>query len=208
MGHHPWMIDDMTAAEIDLRKQAWALYGLLKETVGGFENSLLDQTPFHLQFRDTHRIVGDYVLKYDDILNGKTFDDAVTVINMSPDYFQADGQHEHIQNAQLFDVPYRCLMPKDTDNLLAAGMIISTDLITQNAIRQITPSFSTGQAAGTAAALAVKTKVTPKKLDVKLLQKTLRDKGARVTAKDVPAEVVEIYRAKAKKAIRQSLGPD
>jgi hypothetical protein len=207
MGHHPWMIEDMTAAEIDMRKQAWAIYELLKETTPGFENSLLDQTPFHLQFRDTHRIIGDYVLKYEDILMGKTFDDSIAVMNMSPDYFQADGEHEHIQNAQLFDVPYRCLIPKDSNNLLAAGMIISTDLITQNAIRQITPSYCSGQAAGTAAALAVETNVLPEKLDVQLLQKRLRDKGARVTVKDVPQEVVERYRAKAKVAIRSTLGP-
>lgn len=208
MGHHGWMVEDLTAGEINLRKQSWSAYQLLKDNVPGFENSHMDQTPFHLQLRDTHRIIGDYVLKYEDVLAGKSFDDSVAVNNMSPDVFGADAEHSHTQNLPLFDIPYRSLVPKETENLLAAGMIISADFITQNAIRQTTPSICTGQAAGTAAALAVKTKVTPRKLDVELLQKTLRSQGARVTVKDVPADVVDTYRKRAAMAITSSLAPD
>ncbi|HEX9976988.1 MAG TPA: FAD-dependent oxidoreductase [Dehalococcoidales bacterium] len=208
MGHHGWLVEDLTNGEIDLRKQAWSAYNLLKENVPGFENSHMDQTPTHLQLRDTHRIVGGYVLKYEDILKGKSFDDSIAVNNMSPDVFGADAEHEHTRNTLLFDIPYRCLVPQETDNLLAAGMIISTDFITQNAIRQCTPSICTGQAAGTAAALAVKNKISPRKLDVELLQKTLRKQGARITVKDVPGEVQETYRKRAEQAVRTTLAPE
>ena len=62
-------------------------------------------------------------------------------------------------------------------------------------LRYCTPSICTGQGAGTAAALAAKHNVSPKKLDIKLLQNTLREQGARVTVKDVSEEVLEPYRA-------------
>jgi hypothetical protein len=51
----------------------------------------------------------------------------------------------------------------------------------------------TGQAAGTAAALAVRSNVTPRKLDVKLLQKNLQEHGAPVSVRDLPADVLELY---------------
>jgi hypothetical protein len=57
----------------------------------------------------------------------------------------------------------------------------------------------TGQAAGTAAALAAKQNVTPRKLDIKLLQETLRQQGARVTVKDVPRDIIEVYENRYKK---------
>lgn len=207
MGHHGWTVEDLTDGEIDLRKQAWSAYHLLRDNIPGFENSHMDQTPTHLQLRDTHRIVGEYVLKYDDILAGKSFDDSIAANNMSPDVFGADAEHEHMQNVPLFDIPYRCLLPKETENLLAAGMIISTDFMTQNAIRQTTPSICTGQAAGTAAALAVKNNVMPRELDVELLQKTLREQGARTSIREIPRDVVETYLKRAEKAVKMTLGP-
>jgi len=85
-----------------------------------------------------------------------------------------------------YDIPYRCLVPMDTENLLAAGSITSTDISVWASSRNMACSMSTGQAAGTAAALAVKNKVTPRKLDVKLLQHTLRKQGAEISVRHVP----------------------
>jgi hypothetical protein len=100
------------------------------------------------------------------------------------------------------------LVSKETDNLLAAGSTISVDFITYAATRYCTPSICTGQAAGTAAALAVKNKVTPKKLDVKLLQEALRKQGARTSVKFVAKAVLDDYQARIKRAQRASMGPD
>ncbi len=98
-------------------------------------------------------------------------------------------------------------MSKETDNLLAAGSTISVDFITYAATRYCTPSICTGQAAGTAAALAIKNRVTPKKLNVKLLQETLRKQGARISVKYVEKAVLDDYQARIKKAQRSSMGP-
>ena len=200
MGHHGWKVEEMTNGEIDLRKQAWSMYKLLKENVPGFENSHIDKTPNAALLRDTHRMIGEYVLKYEDILTGKAFDDSIAISNMYPDVFGPDDQHEAIRNVPPHDIPYRSLVSKDMDNLLAAGATISADYFTWAADRYCAPSICTGQAAGTAAALSVKNKVSPKKLNVKQLQETLRRQGARVTVKDVSEKVLEQYQGKANEA--------
>jgi hypothetical protein len=92
------------------------------------------------------------------------------------------------------DVPYRALVSKDIDNLMAAGTTLSSGVFATTALKYCTPSICTGYAAGTAAALATKDKVTPKQLDVKKLQDTLRGDNAKVTVKEVSDEEMEPYK--------------
>jgi len=206
MGHHGWMVEDLTAGEIDLRKQAWSAYNLLKDNVPGFENSYIEETPTFPLLRDTHRILGEYVLQYEDMRQGKAFDDSIAISNMFPDVFGPDDEHEATRDVPPYDIPYRCLVPRETDNLLAAGSTISADFMSYCAVRYCSPSICTGQAVGTAAALSVKNKVTPRNLDVKRLQDTLRKQGARTTVKDVPERVLEEYRRSAEKAVTTRSG--
>ncbi|MCD6465188.1 FAD-dependent oxidoreductase, partial [Candidatus Bathyarchaeota archaeon] len=79
---------------------------------------------------------------------------------------------------EAYDIPYRCLVPKKVDNLLVAGRCISATHEAQAAIRIIPIVVAIGQGAGTAAALAAKLEVSPRDLDVSLLQKTLWEQGA------------------------------
>jgi hypothetical protein len=191
-GHHGWMIEDATAGEIDLRKQVWSAFELVKENIPGFEHASVEKTGTIPIYRDTHRILGEYVLKEEDIYSGRAFDDSIAVSNMGPDIYGPDG--EHVYEVVLpHDIPYRCLVSKKTDNLLGAGATISADFYAFAADRYCTPSICTGQAAGTAAALSVDQKVSPKELDVILLQKTLRKQGARVTVRDISPNILEEY---------------
>ncbi len=191
-GHHGWMIEDVTAGEMDLRKQVWSAFKLLKNNVPGFENSSVEKTGTIPILRDTHRILGEYVLAEKDIYEGRAFDDAVVVSNMGPDIYGPDGEHVY-EVVRPHDIPYRCLVSKNTDNLLAAGATISADFYAFAADRYGAPSMCTGQAAGTAAALAARLNVTPRKLDVNLLQKALRKQGAPISVRDLPADVLETY---------------
>ena len=77
-----------------------------------------------------------------------------------------------------YDIPYRCLTPKTVDGLLVSGRCISSEQQPYESHRAMAPIMAIGQAAGTAAALSVKSNVTPRKLDVGLLQKTLIAQGA------------------------------
>ena len=83
LDQHGWQLEHVTTGEIDLRKQAWSMHSLLKEKVPGFENSYIEKTPAIPLLRDTHRILGEYVLKEEDLLNGRVFEDSVAISNMS-----------------------------------------------------------------------------------------------------------------------------
>jgi hypothetical protein len=198
MGHHGWMIEDVTAGEIDLRKQIWSAFDLIKKNIPGFENASVEKTAAIPILRDTHRILGEYVLSEQDIYEGRAFDDSIAVSNMGPDIYGPEGEHVY-EVVRPHDIPYRCLVSKETDNLLAAGSTISADFYAFAADRYCAPSMCTGQAAGTAAALSAKQNVTPRKLDVKRLQDTLRRQGAYVTVTEVPKDVLKTYQERFEK---------
>jgi hypothetical protein len=199
------MAEEITNAEIDLRKQAWSIYKLLKEKVPGFERSYVESTPV-VPLMSGHRIRGEYVLKIKDMREGKAFEDSVAINNMPPDTYEAVGWFGYCILPH--DIPYRCLVSKEIDNLMAAGATISCGPLAHGGLRYTQTSMCTGQATGTAATLAVKHGVSPKELDVKILQDTLREQGARVTVKDVPEEDLEPYRVIQKMKIIFKRSPD
>jgi len=77
----------------------------------------------------------------------------------------------------IYNIPYRSLLPRSLNNLLVAGRCISVDHRVHHATKEIPPCMATGEAAGTAAALAVKSGVNVKQLDLAMLQKQLRAQG-------------------------------
>jgi hypothetical protein len=79
-----------------------------------------------------------------------------------------------------FDIPYRTLVPKDLDGLLVAGRCISADHQAMSAMRVMAPCMATGQAAGTAAAMAAMARIRPRSVDVAALRETLAATGALV----------------------------
>ncbi|MFX1237195.1 MAG: FAD-dependent oxidoreductase [Promethearchaeota archaeon] len=188
-----WMVEDVSACEIDMRKQAWAIYKLLKENLPGFENSYMERTSNLPCIGMAHRIEGEYILTVGDMREGKVFEDSIAINNMPPDIYEAVGRFSF--EILPHDIPYRCLVSKDINNLLTAGTTISAGVFAGSGLRYCTPSICQGQAAGTAAALSVKNNVRPKNLDVALLQDALRKQGVKVTVKDVSPEALAPYRA-------------
>jgi len=82
-----------------------------------------------------------------------------------------------VRDALAYGIPYRALIPKEVDNLLVAGRMISVDLTAHNSTRNTVCCLLCGQAAGTAAALSVANGIAPRELDIRQLQKTLRQAG-------------------------------
>ena len=131
-----------------------------RKNVPGFEAAFVLEFAPQIGIRETRRITGEYALTKEDAVAGRRFDDAV-----------ASGP---------FDIPYRCLVPKEIDGVLVAGRCISTTHEAQGVIRNIPPCLITGQAAGTAAALAAKKGVKPRKLDVHLLREALKKQDVKI----------------------------
>jgi len=142
----------------------------------GLENCSLVRTGADLGIRETRRIVGEYTLSIEDCQQGKQFEDAVArrYGTIDPGGLKEDKDyHGSIKNGH--DFPYRCMLPKDVDPLLAAGRCSSLTHLGLTTCKSMGNMMGIGQAAGVAAALSVKENIIPRKLDVKKIQQLLRE---------------------------------
>ena len=137
----------------------------LRENIPGFEKSFLIDVASQIGTRDSRRIVGGYTLTMADLKEGRTFPDAIGRMCNDP-WVKVVCQ-----------LPYRCLVPENVENLLVAGRPISAEPNVHEATRLIPPSLTTGEAAGVAAAIAVRSGVTPRAVDLGQVQATLRSNG-------------------------------
>lgn len=149
--------DDLTRAEVEARAQVMQLLEFFRARVPGFENARIAATGTQIGVRESRRIVGEYTLTRDDVLQGRKFPDAVARSAYPIDIHNPSGSGtvtHRLAEGESYEIPYRCLVPAAVDGLLVAGRCIST---THEALAstRLTPTVMTlGQAAGTAAALA------------------------------------------------------
>lgn len=165
---------DLTKAERLLRHQAIDVIDFLKsENIPGCKFAYLVQVAPQVAVRETRRIIGEYMLTDEDIFQGKNFFDVV-----ARRYGELDIGFTALEPmATPHDVPYRCLLPKGLDNLLLAGRCISTSHIALSAGKSMGNCMATGEAAGTAAALAAKEGISPKMLEITNIQNHLIQQG-------------------------------
>ena len=140
-------------------------------------------------FRDSRRIEGLYKLTIDDMESNRHFDDVIAVFPrfydmLSPDAnMDGDGKvegkgyvghiFEPVVDKRSFEIPYRSLLPVNVRNLIVAGRCISADHVAESGTRAVSLCMMTGQAAGTAAALAVRDGLSPEKIKIRELQNLL-----------------------------------
>jgi 2-polyprenyl-6-methoxyphenol hydroxylase-like FAD-dependent oxidoreductase len=155
---------EVSEALVECREMVMTEADRLRASVPGFQQATVSLMADQLGITESRRLQGDYVMTREDL--DRTFDD---VIARTGHWTKYDC---------VYNIPYRSLLPRSLDNLLVAGRCISVDHRVHHATKEIPPCMATGEAAGTAAALAVRSGVSVKQLDVSLLQKQLRDQGA------------------------------
>ena len=181
-GHSPDMTDpfEATAAEIAGRAEAEKAGRFLIENMPGFEHAYFADTPTQLGVRETRRARGDYELTGDDVLGAARFDDAIAC-GAWPQEFHVAGtetQYVWLDEGAYYQVPYRSLLVQGVDNLLVAGRCISATHEALASTRVIAPSMAQGEAAGIAGAMAARTGMSLRALDVAAVQDALRACGA------------------------------
>ncbi|MGH6766847.1 MAG: FAD-dependent oxidoreductase [Bradyrhizobium sp.] len=173
--------DDLTRGEIDGRRQAIEAFNFLR-TVPGFENSYIVDLPPQLGIRETRRVVGGYMLSGDDVLGCAAFEDSIGVNGWPMETHVAGDvifKFPPIPQSRGFnELPYRMLVPATIDNLLMAGRCASMTHDGQSAARVSGACFAMGEAAGTAAALALAGNTLPRDIAVEKLQQQLEQQGA------------------------------
>jgi glycine/D-amino acid oxidase-like deaminating enzyme len=172
---------ELSEAEMLGRRQIADVAGFLKE-VPGFEKSYIVDIAPQVGIRETRRVMGRYVLTEADVLECASFPDTVGV-NGWPLELHLKGDVEFrwpkIPESRGFNqLPYRITVPLGLDNLWVAGRCASMSHEAQSAARVTGACFVMGQAAGTAAHLALAAGCAAASVDTTALQARLQSDGA------------------------------
>jgi hypothetical protein len=162
--------EELTMMDVQARRRAVLTFEFFKKNVPGFEKSFLMQIAPQLGIQGGRRVVGEYTLSEKDLESDEVFEDTVVAL-ANNDSGPISAKHPTVC------VPYRCLVPKETDGLLVACRgFSSTDAV--NHIFNIIPHcLSYGQAAGTAACIAARDDVQPRDVSYHELCKALSRQG-------------------------------
>lgn len=169
----------LTNGEYAARQQVDEIIKYLRGYVPGFENARFSRMAPFLGLRETRRISGQYELTRDDILNCRSFDDAIAVASYPIDLHHPVGGDCTMEwSGDCYDIPYRSLVPQKVENLLVAGRSISSSHEAHSAIRVMAPCMAMGEAAGRAAKMAVRENILPSDINTDRLRSELLSGGA------------------------------
>jgi hypothetical protein len=163
-------IEELTRVEMEGRKKMLITHDYRKKYTPGFENSYIVRTCPQLGCRSSRRMIGDYFLTAKDMASDDPFPDTVAILS-NVDRNETSDKHP------LMYIPYRALIPAKMDSMLVACRAFSSDATVQEYFNLIPHCMALGQAAGTAAALCVKSGVDLRKLNIGALQDSLSKQG-------------------------------
>jgi hypothetical protein len=143
--------DAVAKAELEARQRMAKAVELFRRYVPGCEKAFMARTSPKLCIRRGRLIECDYDITLPDVLEGRHFDDEVMVYG-----FHDSAPRLQIKDGGTYGVPYKALRVKGIDNLLAAGMMITSDHEAHMSTRNTVCCMGQGQGAGTAAALCAK----------------------------------------------------
>ncbi len=185
--------EQLTAAEMEGRRQAFAYEAFFRDCVPGFAESNIVGLSHQIGVRETRRVFGEYRLTRDDCLRVARFDDTVLLCGAPiEDHRDAkDGGEEtvwaYVPNSDAYDVPYRTLVPRGRDEIWVVGRCFSATHDAHASCRSMAQTMSMGQAAGVAAALSLHDSGGAREVGIRALQDRLRALGAVLAPPTSPA---------------------
>jgi hypothetical protein len=172
---------DLSYAEFTARRQLREIERFLRRHVPGFEQSYVVQSGVQVGVRESRRVIGEYQLTADDILQARKHPDVIARGTYPVDIHSPTGKGtvlKHLPPGEAYDIPLRCLLPQGVDGLLVAGRAISGTHEAHSSYRVMPIAMATGQGAGVCAALAAKQKLSPREIRMGEVQAELRRQGA------------------------------
>ena len=172
----------LTEAEIEGRRQIFEYLKFFRKYQPGFENAEICNIATQVGVRETRRILGEYLLKEDEVLAGRKFKDGVA-LGAWPVEFHDPHEGRIIwkfleQEDDYYSIPMGCLVPKNSRNILMAGRSVSTTHIAQASTRVIGQAMAMGEAAGTLGALSINAGSDFIHIEAALLLQELEKQGA------------------------------
>ncbi len=161
---------ELSQAQLSGRRLVQHLTEFVREYCPGCEKAYLVNSGVHIGVRETRRVCGEYKLTLDDYRHRRKFADDIACnayyidIHISKEFWEEgcqegidwDEQTCRYEPGESYGIPYRCLLPRGLGNVLVAGRCISTDRAVHGSTRVMPVCFATGEAAGCAAAMAVR----------------------------------------------------
>jgi hypothetical protein len=179
-------VDELTRGELTGRQQALDAFTFIRDRTPGFEDSYIVDIAPQIGIRETRRIIGPYQLTEEDVLGCADFDDTIGV-NGWPVEAHVAGTVEfrwQRKDRGFNQLPFRIILPgpradgQRVGNLYVTGRCASMTHGAQSAARVTGPCFVMGEAAGTAASMALSAGVAGDGIDVPALQGRLENQGA------------------------------
>lgn len=163
-------VEELTRVEVIARKRALITYEFMKKHVPGFEKSFIMLTAPQLGLQGGRRVIGEYTLTEKDMESDEIFEDTIAVL-ANNDHGEISAKHPALC------IPYRCLVPRRVDGLLVACRAFSSADTINEFFNIIPHCICYGQAAGTAAAMAAREGIQPRKVDYRALRANLVKQG-------------------------------
>lgn len=176
----PTNIIELSKAEIEGRRQALEYFRFMKDYLPGYENSSFLNFSTQIGIRETRRVIGEYTLTREDVVQARKFDDAIAECGapIEDHHSKTNTKWEYLPEGQTYQIPYRSLIPKSSQNMLVAGRCLSATHDAHASVRSMGQCMAMGQAAGTAASIMVEDNLSASAIDVKKLQDRLLANGA------------------------------
>ena len=165
------IIEETENLNDELFKSIFGVWDHIKNQPGHHaENYAMDWIGSVPGIRESRRLVGDYILNENDILENRFFDDGVAYGGWPIDVHPEKGFHHkglptrYINFPGHYAIPYRCFYSKNVPNLMMAGRDISVSKLAMASTRVMGTCAIGGQAVGTAAGMAALRGITPRQL--------------------------------------------
>ena len=189
--------NELSAAEIEGRRQLRQIVEVLRTEVPIFRNAKVHSIAPQIGVRETRRILGRAYVTLADYRAGRRFPDGIERVNYPVDIHNPDGTGTTFLDMPKdvwYEIPFGCLVPRDIDNLAIGSRCISVDHGVHSSVRVMPPVCSLGQAAGTAAAMAIAAGIDLAAVDGLAVRRRLIEQGRNLPPFDPenPLTVTEI----------------
>jgi hypothetical protein len=166
----------------DLLDQVWQCAAFMKRYVPGFENAHFSGIAPRIGIRETRRIIGDYVLTEEDILEAKKREDGIAKGCHELDVHGSGTLHRRatMKDGGSYDIPLGCLIPRGLKNVMVAGRCLSATREAHSSARVMGTCMAMGEATGTAAAMCIQANRLDdvRDLPIQALRGKLKEQGA------------------------------
>jgi hypothetical protein len=183
-GYDPTDPEQLTAAEIEGRRQAFIYEDFLRDRVPGFAGSNIIGLSTQIGVRESRRVYGEYRLTREDCLGRATFNDKVFLCGAPIEdhrqaaYGQSETHWAYVPEGGVYEVPYRTLIPQGAQNVWVSGRCFSATHDAHASCRSMAQTMAMGHATGAAAAISLDDDTDTRGVDIAQLQSTLHLQGA------------------------------